>query len=452
MTNGFKTTAIVPMGAECLATNDDTDGQTLPGTNVLGCGVDVFGEYCGATSLKKPIIDMSDRSQTDERTGKKTAHFITLQPADEGIAKEIQGSSLTEVSKQLSVSVGLKGSSGFFKGELDAAYGSSSTHTMSTRFVQYTEQLYFRKLILPSFTQLRDMMKPDVKKDFEGAMTPEELVDEYGTHFIGSAIIGARVCYSCRIESSQYDSTVDMSAAAKLSYNGLVSKGEAEASAKMKQAAKLITENSVKEARALGGESSLISKILEGSYKEWHDTIEDKMRVVDLRNGMTPISKLIENEEHRAKVQAEIDKRLVDAEVPGKPSLALVQPYLSSKPHAWYFSIEEGGQPVGFGPENYAGATFHAYSEPVNNSVPIYRLTAKNGAIYMLSSSPEKQGSWDNAEVAFYAYTKSAPDRVLVHAFRNTKAPNAHGWFYNTKPTVKGWTYDPRNNFYVPKV
>ncbi len=448
MTQSIETIAIEPM----MPKGRMAQTKILPGTAVIGFGVDVFGEYCSANSLKLPIIDTSDLTKPVDGSDLLTSTLVTVLPAHEGMAEQVQGSTLREVANSLAASVKLEGSSGFLSGEMSAAFNTSTSHKTSTRYVQYTEQIYSRQLRLGSFTSLRKHMLPDAKSDFEGTdMSPAELVEQYGTHFIQGLIIGARLSYGCSIDTSDYTSDVDMSVAAKLSYNALVNKGSGSASASQTQAAKVMTEKSMSKARVLGGDPEYVENILKGDYDKWRQSIADHMHVVDLYNGMCLISKLIEDPTRRAAVDAAITQKMEAEKGPGDPFLSHVQSYHANATGCWYFSISEAGHPAGFGPYEYAGASFFAYTEPKNNSVPIYRFKSESGGRYMLSPNAAVPKGWLAPEIAFYAYTKSGPDRVLVRSFQNTSKPDQYGWFYNTKAKVSGWTPNERNNFYAPK-
>ena len=296
-------------------------------------------------------------------------------------------------------------------------------------------------------------MIPEVKTDFESdAMTPEELVQTYGTHFISSLIIGARLSYSFAIDSSDYVQNVDMSVAAKLSYNGLINKASGAVSAEQTNAANLLTEKSLHKARILGGDNTYVRQILEDKcYDKWRASVPDNMHVVDLYNGMVQITKLIEDDERRKKVQKAIDNALQNTKGPEKPYVGLVQSFNANNPGRWYLSVSEDGHPTGFGPLHYPGAAFYGFTEQRQNSVPIYRLKAEDPLRFMLSPNNESRDGWCDAEIAFYAYTKAAPDRVLVRSFVHARDPGAHGSFYNTNSTVDGWKLDAQNNFYAPK-
>ena len=129
MASQFTATQIEPMAHSSL----QADPGILPGTDVIGSGVDVFGEYCGNTSLRLPIIDMSDRSKIDEDTGKVTSELVTVRKATEGMAESIKGSSLSEVAQSFAASVKIEGGNGLFSGEMSAAFNTSTSSKISTR-------------------------------------------------------------------------------------------------------------------------------------------------------------------------------------------------------------------------------------------------------------------------------------------------------------------------------
>ncbi|MEE4189241.1 MAG: hypothetical protein V2I76_12425 [Roseobacter sp.] len=63
-----------------------------------------------------------------------------------------------------------------FTGEMQAAFDTSTSERVSTRYTQFNGTLYQNLLNLPTVTDLHEYMHPDAKDDFDGAMDAAQLV------------------------------------------------------------------------------------------------------------------------------------------------------------------------------------------------------------------------------------------------------------------------------------
>jgi hypothetical protein len=380
--------------------------------------------------------------------------LLTVRRKGSGMAETIAASSQAEFSRRFSSSLGLEGESAFFKGELEATLDQARSRKTNTSFVQYNEQIYSWQLVLPSFVTLRKHMTEEARENFEGAMTPKELVKSYGTHYVARALVGARCSFSCSIDTSEFDSRMDMSATVKLAYNGMVARGSGEASAEQRTAMNEIKKSSTSVARILGGNERFAKRILDGEYGEWRGSIDQNMQVVDVAGGLIPISDLVEDETRRLEVLSEIQVTQSGHPLPDLPSIVLVKSFHTENPGRWFFGIDSAKRPFGFGARQLH-PPFYAFKEPQEDTVPIYSKTKEVGGnrIFMLSLDREAGAGWPEGEVAFHAYDSpgSRNDRVRVCSYHNTARPAAHGWYYTTETHVNGWTQQDRHSFYVPK-
>lgn len=428
----------------------NAESHVMPGTADLGAGLDVFGEYCAAGGLKLPIIDMSDRSQTIEGTSFVTSKLLTARPRGSGMAQRISGSSQREFSKNFSSKLDLEGECGFFSGELHAALDQSSSQKSDTSFEQFNEQIYLWQILLPGFTELRDHMLPRAKADFEGDMTPEELVRSYGTHYLRSALIGARSSFSCSINTSTFESSTSVSATVEAAYKGLVAKASGKVSAEQQTAMKQIDKSATYKVRIVGGDPKLAKNILDGDHAAWRASIEENMQIVDMAGGMAPISELVEDASRRAAVADAIMAAQSTHSLPDLPSLVPVTGYVDTSPRRWCFTPDPKMRPPGFAPYE---TTFYAFREPQKDTVPIYLKTKLINGHHnsMLSLDREAREGWPEGELAFHVYLIGGAMRKKIHAYVASN-PLAQGWYFSPRDVVKGWSRRDDFGFFVPAV
>ncbi|MEE4189240.1 MAG: hypothetical protein V2I76_12420 [Roseobacter sp.] len=201
------------------------------------------------------------------------------------------------------------------------------------------------------------------------------------------ALIGGRISYSNCIDETSYDSSVSLSVAARLSYNGLIGKGQGAASAEQKLAAQMITSRAGHKVRALGGDKTQIAgkDLGPALYNAWVKSVPENMAVVDIYKHLETIDMLVQDKQRRKRVTTEIQKVLSAGKWPADPDMDRVQSYNSKKNDCWYFSIEQDA-PAGFGPTPHKGSDFWAYTKTGDGRVPIYRLKADSDPErYMLS-------------------------------------------------------------------
>ncbi|MEO9898340.1 MAG: hypothetical protein ABJF05_18355, partial [Paracoccaceae bacterium] len=62
------------------ADSPDNQSDILPGSGIIGRGIDVFGEYCSGSSLKKKIIDIGPLDCTENLLNKRTSKLVNVLP------------------------------------------------------------------------------------------------------------------------------------------------------------------------------------------------------------------------------------------------------------------------------------------------------------------------------------------------------------------------------------
>lgn len=422
----------------------------LPGSFVIGSGYDVFGEYCRAASVRRPIIDLGSETK-DRDSGLTTFKRVTVIRARDGGVDKFEGSTLKTYTEDFSASLNLTGKSGFFKGEIDAAFNTSESKKVSTHFVNYTQRAYFFKLSLPTPTQLMSHLAAGAKADFRRAMDPDELVRFYGTHYLATVIVGARCAYSCTVNTEQYDSSVNLSTAAQLSFQSLTSSAAADMTAEQKKAVASLQTSSQSMARVLGGDPRSANEILDGKVDAWKDTVPDNMVFCAMAgDSLVPISALIDDAKRRAAVDDAIERAYAANPQPDGPYIVAINQFHTYRPSRWYFTNDPTRKPAGFGA--IPGIPFYGFNRQVEGTVPIYRLSATNPNRYRLSTDPTERNKWTKPVIAFYAYPADGPKREPVAGFTCNATSGTSGWYYTKRTAVKSWTREEVAAFFVPKM
>jgi hypothetical protein len=424
----------------------------LPGSFVIGSGYDVFGEYCRAASVRRPIIDLGSETK-DRDSGLTTFKRITVIRARDGGVDKFEGSTLKTYTEDFSAALNLTGKSGFFKGEVNAAFDTSESRKVSTHFVNYTQRAYFFKLSLPTPTQLMSHFADGAKADFRRAMDPDELVQFYGTHYLASVTVGARCAYSCTVDTEQYESSINLSTAAQLSFQSLTSSAAADLTAEQAKAVASLQTSSQSMARVLGGEPRSANEILRGEFDAWKESVPNNMVFCAMSgDSLVPISKLIDDPKRQAAVDDAIKRAYAANPQPDGPYLVAVNHFHTYGPSRWYYTSDPTNErpPAEFGASS--GIPFYAFNRQVEGTVPIYRLSATNPNRYRLSTNKTERSGWSNPEIAFWAYPVDGQNREPVRGFTCDKSRGTSGWHYTTKADVNSWRRDEPATFFAPKL
>ncbi|MEP1536889.1 MAG: MAC/perforin domain-containing protein [Paracoccaceae bacterium] len=435
------------------ADSPDNQSDILPGSGIIGRGIDVFGEYCSGSSLKKKIIDIGPLDCTENLLNKRTSKLVNVLPDKRGHGESISGQSITQFYKEMSAQVKLEGSYGFFKGELAASFGSSERRTKATNFVQHNLVVRSYGIDLPSYTSLRGHLTKAARKDFN-KMPADDLVKEYGAFYLSKLFMGARCSYACEIESETYASDVDIAVAAKASFENLTASASIEAKGDVKTAMERLQEKAKTTVRIVGGDPNTIDTIMHGDLKTWSNSVDDNLQFYDCSDGLVRISNLVGDEVRKKEIDDAIDAHLEEHGLPDMSQLVPIYAFHAvSSPSRWYFSQDANDHPRGFG---YHSTPFYGLKDKPKdgdaNVIPIYRLSAKNPDRYMLSTFNDDRHGWANAELAFYAYSAPSPQMQLqqIHSFTCVNTPKKSGWYYSQSSTIGGWNPDNSNTFFVP--
>jgi hypothetical protein len=275
--------------------------KLIPGVRSLGCGVNVFSaEYADANGLTQRLFNLGQMEQenvNDELY--KRPKRVSYLPLEGSEHKIIAGLTIEEYQKELTISAGIKGKYGLFKGSVDTNFKTSEKSRSEHSFVTVYDLIKKWRLQI-TFSRPRDLLNillPKVREDLnDETFEAEDLFNVYGTHFLTGIIVGARANYSSSVIKNTFEKVEELKIAAEASYGDLI---EAKGKVENKEKIKKFNDNSGSHIWTIGGNSSLAYQIENGDYKEWAESTDERPVFIDYaENGIHPIWELC-NEDRR---------------------------------------------------------------------------------------------------------------------------------------------------------
>jgi hypothetical protein len=268
------------------------DQRAIQGVNeFLGKGYEGWEYYADPRSILKPLFDVSDLGVVEVQ---ETPSF------DETL---IYGESRKSYFNQLSASISLSGAYEGFSGEVSGAFSNDVLSASNNVYATNKVVQAYHRLTLKDTAQLL----PDVALAIATA-DPDTLFTTYGTHYLRSVLIGARVSFSSHANTSSVTKNFQMSAAVKAAYLDLV-KGEASGGAVDKSDLAQVAGN--RHVRVMGGDPAKANAIIDATgnasedYRQWAESVPDFVSIADFgKGGLVPIYELASTPERRGVLEA----------------------------------------------------------------------------------------------------------------------------------------------------
>lgn len=172
-------------------------GQNYPGKDIIGKSYNVFGEFANNKSIQRyPIFDFSKAELKTDQFGYSLPSVVYIENISDHIITTVEGTSIKEYSNSLAEKAGLSGDAIFFKGSVD--YSTKEVNSTNDEVFMYTYMDINTKwrisLDTRSIDKLITLLDEQFLIDIE-TLSPKELFDNYGTHFMSSAYLGGRIDY-----------------------------------------------------------------------------------------------------------------------------------------------------------------------------------------------------------------------------------------------------------------
>jgi hypothetical protein len=334
--------------------NPNTNQDYVPGYAYLGVGFNGFGSF--DDSATQGMFRLFDTTNPGSGTYQQWALPSNVQ-ADAVGELDVQSQVFdgrSDLSQTFSTQAGLSAKYLAFSGSLSASFKSISKRLSEYFFGMaycYTAG-YEVSLIEPT----RGNLAPDMQQDPDFANLPQQYTpanraaffrffEKYGTAFVSSVRMGARLFYNAWIEKS-YGMTKDQIAVnLKLEYKGVFN---ASGSVDWKQVSKTWSSNRRSQAQAWGGDTSKllgvsspdIGESYYQQYSAWVASVQANPAPVSF--GLTEIYKLFSGDQEEAVKAAASDYRGGHISVQSAP----------------YAGIQVNGSPVFPSSDKYTGVGY----------------------------------------------------------------------------------------------
>jgi len=450
-------TQLIPVHFRETVPFNTANGPMLPGCISLSMSYDVFdSQYASPGATRKTLFNLGDEEEYSTTDGNYLKYQgVRVQPVERGQIVRIEGNNSTEFQIDRAAKVNLSGSYGFFSGSLSAEYSDNIRKCTAFRFISMTDQYHVYLLSLNVDGNLRDALTSSAREAIDHA-DPDELFAEYGTHYLKSLYIGATAVFSAAVNSTLFQSSSSISAAAELSYKSLTGQLSGGGSASQQTAVNKFNESSTIRISAQGGKIELAHKIANGNYDEWIASVRKHLAFVDFhRDSLQPLWNLCGDEARRELLQRKYHE-YAGANYPLQDDAQIVPIYAyhtyGKHPDTsrWFYSQDPDVMPKW---ELKKKVAFYAYKSKVPGTVPVYEHTASSPQRFKFSRKVKEGNHWSDGKEppAFYAYDSRGDGRIAINQFSAEKNSGQSGWYYNQARTVNGWV-SSGPAFYTPEI
>ncbi len=288
-----------------------------PGLDVVGFGYDVFGKYADMAS-KKPIRLFELRGSRVEPIGSdrfEVPDNIYLEPVVDHRVSVIDGSSVREYAKNLSVNAGMNFNGLLFKASVESNISTSESGKVQRYYYTYMDSNVMWRISMDTIDMddLRKRLTSKAEDDINH-LEPAKLFAYYGTHYIASAYLGGRADYTSTSIISDKASASSIRVAVEAEYRAI--SANAEVSADKKQT---LTDSETKtELRVVGGNARYVNNISDyDQYTKWADGIETRPVLCDFdKASLRPIWELAADPGRRQELENAFKEMLKNNPLP----------------------------------------------------------------------------------------------------------------------------------------
>lgn len=395
----------------------------------VGFGYDVTTEYARPTSIRTQVINV-------EKLNADFPSRVTIDPSVSESTDIQVGSNSVDFSSKMTSKFTYATDFLLFGGTINASFKDSSKTSSKysyAYFSQYIKQRSVRITATNDFfiaNYLTDAFKYDIN-----AMSPQELVSNYGTHILTAVILGSKLELTYRSQTNSSDKT--KSIVAGITANGIkkffslttdYTYDETLAKTNTNQSLSYRTEGGDGTKGPVGeivnldkADPNQIGKV---SITDWRNTCNANNAVlIDLvRDGAIPIYDLISDPVKKEAVRTYVLQYLGSHQARTRGDVPIY--VYNNQRYADHYFTPDNQPAIGGGSYVNEGIAFYAFQGQAIGTVPIYVYNnQKVGDHYFTSENQPTIGGGDfkNEGVAFYAYSTPAPDRIPVYVYYNQK-------------------------------
>lgn len=280
-----------------------------PGTDIIGYGYDVFGEYANQKSKKRFCL-FKYSNYSDQMIGNKPYAVpanVIVENISEHIVKTVSGESVREYASNLSAKVGMSFDGFLFGGSVNSSFSSSQSGSEMHYYYTYMDANTKWRISLDTrdIANLKPMLDPTFKRDIDN-MPAAELFATYGTHYIASAYLGGRADFTSVSVISENTNTYDIGVAVEAKYSSI----SGNASLDVSKSNTLKNSKTTTNLKVVGGNSEFANNISDPiSYEKWASGIAEMPVLCDFDDqSLRPIWEFASTETRRRLLETEFEK------------------------------------------------------------------------------------------------------------------------------------------------
>jgi len=345
------TTPTTPTDPTTPTTPTDPTNPTivLPATikPVLGHGYDITSHFAYSPDIKPAVLDLDKLLQAQrvqEDPNLRYGEFETISGKDineymRGITAKVSHSANASLLKLVS-----------FSGEIGANFSTERTKKAEYAFTTSTSRIVTGAYHIADKSGLDDFFAQGFNNDLNSTMSPDKLIEKYGTHVMLGAVLGARADYHLSVVKKEQNNITNLGAyaeaRAEVTYKGVTAgKGSAaEVDARYEQY--FYTGTREVKTRVLGGKSQYGQSINDKQdYDKWIDSISGNEIWIDYYpKSLVPLSDLVTDKSRSDAIAQAIENHCKSKEINVSPIEVGPTSYSEKVGSGNNFRIKNGGE------------------------------------------------------------------------------------------------------------
>ncbi len=402
--------------------------------DILGHGYNVAGEYANANAAGFQVIDIN-RFKTEFPSRVISENTFSQEYLEE------YGENAESYSKRVSTKVGVTANVPLFKKTLSVAFNSAVTNNnkFDAKYIYGSYNLTIKQKRLrlnATVDALGDYLTPEFMQDLQ-AKTPQQIVNDYGTHVALDIYTGAKMDVLFQSEttsqSRDYAARVGIKLGMKDIFDIDVTNDVNTASSSQNYSKKLSYKTRGGDpSKGLVGDLNLDQSNPKINISNWQNSSTPNNSVlVDFgSNGLVIIYDLVKDPVKKAQLKAYVDQYLIDNKVYLEFKTVPIHRFYNGTDH--YYTRTMGSY-NGYG---YEGVEFNAFIYKAPNTIPIYRYW--NGKDHYYTRTPGYYSGYVEEGIEFNAFATQQPNTVPIYRYWNGKD------HYYSKSSIRpaGYVYE----------
>lgn len=289
----------------------------INGIENLGSGYDVFETFADVSKVKASILDykkLNSEGLLEMKTLEHSTFYTT------------SGTSISEYSHSLSVSVGLSGNYMFFSGSVKTNFSQNRYCYDSYSYATYHSMINKYQLRIPT-DWTADDLKPYLTsqaktKINDPTVTPAEIFQIYGTHCLTGLVVGGRLDYSVSARTRDLKENVSIGVYVEASFSKGLGSGSLNTSVITESDYNQFATSMEKHLEVYGGTSELGQHIInKDDFDAWIGSIGNNLVFCNYtQNGLIPIWYFCDDNSRKNELEAAYATWATDREISVLPS------------------------------------------------------------------------------------------------------------------------------------